>query len=109
GYEKYDNYDPVYSKAEAAEKYRIASEKSNVPFIYLSGGVTNDQFVDTLYIASEAGADFNRCLCGRAIWKEGVDPFLKNGNYAYYEWLSEVGTENLKKVAQAVRNTATPW
>lgn len=109
GYDQYDNYDPVYSKAEAAEKYRIASEKSRVPFIYLSGGVTNDQFVDTLYFASEAGADFNGCLCGRAIWKAGIESFAKEGNDAYYEWLNKVGTENLQKVAEAVRNTATAW
>lgn len=109
GYEQYENHDPVYSQAEAAEKYRTASEKSRVPFIYLSGGVTNEQFVDTLYFAEEAGADFNGCLCGRAIWKEGVEPFAKEGHDAYYEWLQQVGTDNLQKVADAVRKTATSW
>lgn len=109
GFEQYDNYAPVFSKKEAAEKYRVASEKSRVPFIYLSGGVTNDQFVDTLYFAKDAGADFNGCLCGRAIWKEGVEAFAKEGDGQFYEWLNKVGTDNLQKVADAVRKTATPW
>ncbi|MFD1362354.1 hypothetical protein [Lentibacillus salinarum] len=48
GYDQYDNYEPVFSKKEAEDFYRTCSEKSWLPFIYLSGGVTNEQFIDTL-------------------------------------------------------------
>lgn len=99
----------VYSKEEAANLYRTCSRKSRLPFIYLSGGVTNDQFIDTLHFAKEAGAEFNGSLCGRAIWKEGVEPFAKEGNDAYYEWLKSTGSENLQKVMNAIRETATSW
>ncbi|UOQ91953.1 tagatose 1,6-diphosphate aldolase [Halobacillus shinanisalinarum] len=109
GYEQYDNYEPVYSKKEAAEFYLNCSEKSNVPFIYLSGGVTNEQFVQTLHFAKAAGSKFSGVLCGRAIWKDGVEVFAENGKEAYYKWLESVGTQNLNKVKAAVVETAVPW
>ncbi|MTW84417.1 tagatose 1,6-diphosphate aldolase [Virgibacillus dakarensis] len=109
GYEQYDNYQPVFSKAEAVEFYRTCSEKSRLPFIYLSGGVTNEQFIETLRFAKEAGAKFSGSLCGRAIWKEGVKPFANDGKDAYYQWLETTGSENLHKVMDAIRENATPW
>ncbi|WP_164667878.1 tagatose 1,6-diphosphate aldolase [Virgibacillus doumboii] len=109
GYEKYDNYDPVFSKEEAVNFYRTCSEKSLLPFIYLSGGVTNEQFIETLHFAKEAGAKFSGSLCGRAIWKDGVQPFAEEGKEAYCQWLETTGAENLSKVKRAIKDTATPW
>lgn len=109
GHEQYDNYDPVFSKEEAAKLYKKASEKSKLPFIYLSGGVTNEQFIDTLHFAKDSGSTFNGCLCGRAIWKEGVRPFAEEGKDAYYNWLESTGVDNLNKVIKAIGETATPW
>lgn len=109
GYDKYDNYDPVFSKKEAEDFYRICSESSRLPFIYLSGGVTNDQFVETLHFAKKAGAKFNGSLCGRAIWKDGVQPFAEKGKEAQYEWLKTTGLDNLNKVKKAIKETAVPW
>lgn len=109
GHAQYDNYDPVYSKEEAAAYYRECSEKSGLPFIYLSGGVTNEQFIDTLYFAKEAGSTFNGCLCGRAIWKDGVEPFATGGEDAFYSWLEDQGAKNLNNVIKAINETATPW
>ncbi|WP_077328804.1 tagatose 1,6-diphosphate aldolase [Virgibacillus siamensis] len=109
GYGQYDNYEPVFSKEEAVTYYRTCSEKSHLPFIYLSGGVTNEQFIETLHFAKEAGAKFSGCLCGRAIWKDGVHPFAKEGKEAYYQWLETTGVENLENVKKAIKDTATPW
>ena len=109
GYEQYDNYMPIYSREEAARFYRECSMKSRLPFIYLSGGVTNEQFIETLHFAKQAGAQFNGCLCGRAIWKEGVSIFAKEGEQSYYDWLESTGITYLSRVAEAVNATATPW
>lgn len=109
GYTEYDNYEPVFSKEEAVAYYRTCSEKSRLPFIYLSGGVTNEQFIETLHFAKEAGAEFNGCLCGRAIWKKGVQPFAEGNKEAYYKWLETTGADNLSKVKRAIKDTATPW
>lgn len=108
GYEQYDNYNPVFSRKDAAELYRISSEKSRIPFIYLSGGVSNEQFIDTLYFAKEAGSTFNGCLCGRAIWKDGVQLYAEKSEEDFYNWLKTTGTDNLNKVITAVQETATP-
>lgn len=102
-------YEPVFTADEAAAFYKECSDKSGVPFIYLSGGVTNDQFIDTLHFAKKAGAKFSGSLCGRAIWKEGVETFARDGNDAFYKWLEENGVSNLKKVQEAIVETATPW
>ena len=42
------------------------------PFIYLSAGVGNAQFVESLNMAAEAGTDYSGVLCGRATWKDGI-------------------------------------
>ncbi|GGK03827.1 tagatose 1,6-diphosphate aldolase [Lentibacillus kapialis] len=109
GYNVYDNYEPVFSKEEAAAYYRQCSDESRLPFIYLSGGVTNDQFIETLHFAKEAGAEFSGSLCGRAIWKDGVQPFAEKGKEAQYAWLNTTGLENLNNVKSAIKATATPW
>jgi tagatose 1,6-diphosphate aldolase len=78
GYKVYDNYNPVFTKDEAQQHYKHCSDLSKIPFIYLSGGVTNEQFVETLHFAKEAGATFNGCLCGRAIWKDGIETYCNS-------------------------------
>lgn len=109
GYDKYSNYQPVFTKEEAAQHYKNCSDKSSLPFIYLSGGVTNEQFIDTLHFAKEAQSEFCGILCGRATWKDGIETFAKEGKGAYYQWLEKQGIENLNKVKEAVSVTATPW
>ncbi|WP_164667735.1 tagatose 1,6-diphosphate aldolase [Virgibacillus doumboii] len=109
GNEQYDNYTPIFTQEEAREYYRRCSKKSKLPFIYLSGGVTNEQFIDTLHFAKDSGSRFNGCLCGRAIWKDGVQAFAKDGKDDYYKWLKSTGLRNLEKVTKAIEETATPW
>jgi|SRR5699024_8582213 len=108
GYDKYSNYNPIFTKNEAAKYYENCSNLSKVPFIYLSGGVTNEQFIDTLYFAKESEAKFNGILCGRATWKEGIQTFAEKGEDEFSKWLSEQGLENLKKVENTLLETATP-
>ncbi|OXS78699.1 tagatose 1,6-diphosphate aldolase [Domibacillus enclensis] len=109
GYSQYDNYQPVFTKAEAAKHYKNCSDKSRLPFIYLSGGVTNEQFIETLHFAKKAKSEFCGILCGRATWKDGIETFAKEGKEAYYQWLGTKGIENLNKVKESVSATATPW
>ncbi|MBF7030092.1 tagatose 1,6-diphosphate aldolase [Staphylococcus kloosii] len=108
GYKVYDNYNPVFTKDEAQQHYKHCSDLSKIPFIYLSGGVTNEQFVETLHFAKEAGATFNGCLCGRAIWKDGIETYSTQNWKAYLNWLNQQGLENLNKVKKAVAETASP-
>ncbi|MDK9858833.1 tagatose 1,6-diphosphate aldolase [Staphylococcus equorum] len=108
GYDEYDNYNPIFSQSEAQKLYKDSSDVSKIPFIYLSGGVSNDQFVETLNFAKKAGSKFNGCLCGRAIWKDGIEDYATNTWQNYLEWLKNNGLNNLYKVKETLEKTATP-
>jgi tagatose 1,6-diphosphate aldolase len=100
--------DPLYTREEAKAHFRRASEAAGKPFIYLSEGVSNEVFGETLELAEEAGAHFSGVLCGRATWKEGVPIFANQGMRALEDWLSREGVENIKRVNRRLEN-ATPY
>jgi tagatose 1,6-diphosphate aldolase len=78
------------------------------PFIYLSAGVSNQQFTESLRMAVEAGTDFSGVLCGRATWKEGIPIYAKQGAKALEDWLGKEGVKNINAVNEVVKS-ATPW
>ena len=78
------------------------------PFIYLSAGVGNAQFVESLNMAAEAGTDFSGVLCGRATWKDGMPIYATKGPKALEDWLSDQGVKNIEAVNAALKG-ATPW
>lgn len=98
----------AYSRAEALEHFRKAASAARKPFIYLSAGVSNAQFTESLRMAAEAGTDFSGVLCGRATWKEGITVYAKHGVKALEEWLSKEGVRNIESVNEAIRS-ARPW
>jgi tagatose 1,6-diphosphate aldolase len=98
----------AYSREEALKYFRDAAAVASRPFIYLSAGVSNAQFTESLKMASEAGIDYSGVLCGRATWKEGIPVYAKQGAKGLEEWLQKEGVKNIKAVNDAVR-TATPW
>jgi tagatose 1,6-diphosphate aldolase len=98
----------VYSRAEALQHFRDAASAAGKPFIYLSAGVSNHQFTESLELAGEAGTDFSGVLCGRATWKDGIPFYAKNGVKALEEWLQREGVKNINAVNEALAS-ATPW
>ncbi len=98
----------VYTKAEAMELYRKAAAAAKKPFIYLSAGVSNAQFLESLELAAEAGTDFNGVLCGRATWKEGIPVYAREGLKALEDWLADVGVKNIQALNERLK-AATPW
>ncbi|MBI1898897.1 MAG: tagatose 1,6-diphosphate aldolase [Acidobacteria bacterium] len=98
----------AYSRAEALEHYRRAASVAEKPFIYLSAGVSNEQFTESLRMAAEAGTAFSGVLCGRATWKEGIPVYAKSGVGALEDWLAKDGVLNIQAVNDAIR-AAKPW
>src|SRR5213075_2703924 len=94
--------------AEALAHYRKAAEVTTLPFIYLSAGVSNAQFIESLNMAGEAGTDYSGVLCGRATWKEGIPVYAKQGKAALEDWLAKEGIKNINAVNEALK-TAKPW
>ena len=86
------------TKAEAMSLYRQAADVTDKPFIYLSAGVSNAEFNESLALAAEAGTDFSGVLCGRATWKEGIPVYGKQGLAALEDWLSTEGVKNINAV-----------
>jgi tagatose 1,6-diphosphate aldolase len=98
----------VYSRKEALKHFRNAAAVATKPFIYLSAGVSNAQFVESLNMATESGADFSGVLCGRATWKEGIPIYATQGAKALEDWLAKEGVKNINAVNAAVKS-AKPW
>jgi tagatose 1,6-diphosphate aldolase len=98
----------VYSREEAQEHFRRAASMAKKPFIYLSAGVSNDTFNESLELAAEAGTNFSGVLCGRATWKDGIPVYGKQGLKAFEEWLAKQGVVNINNVNQRLA-AAKPW
>lgn len=98
----------AYTRAEALKHFREAEAMTHKPFIYLSAGVSNPVFIETLELAAESGTKFNGVLCGRATWKDGIPIYAKQGPTAFRQWLETTGVENINNVNNALK-AASPW
>jgi tagatose 1,6-diphosphate aldolase len=98
----------AYTQQEAIDLFHKAASVATKPFIYLSAGVSNAEFSETLELAGESGVKFNGVLCGRATWKEGIPVYAKQGADAFRKWLETEGVKNIENVNQKLK-TATSW
>ena len=98
----------AYTRKEALQHFRDAATMTHKPFIYLSAGVSNPVFIETLELAVESGASFNGVLCGRATWKDGIPIYAKHGPKAFEDWLNTTGVENINNVNNALKQ-AHSW
>lgn len=98
----------VYSKAEATDAFKRAADVATKPFIYLSAGVSNAEFTESLELAAESGVPFSGVLCGRATWKDGIPVYAKQGAAAFQQWLESEGVKNINNVNDHLK-PARPW
>jgi tagatose 1,6-diphosphate aldolase len=99
----------AYSREEAMEHFRTAAEVSKVPFIYLSAGVTDEVFRETLELAAQAGTPFAGVLCGRATWQDAIPEYGKGGAAALRSWLQDRGVQNIEALNEVLAKGAKPW
>lgn len=109
GSQAFKGGDPAYSREEARQHMREAATKSTLPFIYLSAGVTDEIFRETLELAAEADTPFSGVLCGRATWQDGVPIYAKEGLGALRTWLSDRGVQNITALNEVLAKGAKPW
>ncbi len=98
----------TYDREQAKDYFRKAAAVAKKPFIYLSAGVSNETFNETLELAAEAGTNFSGVLCGRATWKEGIPVYGKGGAKALEDWLNDQGVKNINNVNERLK-AAKPW
>jgi tagatose 1,6-diphosphate aldolase len=98
----------AYTRDQAKELFLKAAASTKLPFIYLSAGVSNDVFTETLELAAESGVKFSGVLCGRATWKDAIPIYAKQGAKALEDWLSVQGVKNIENVNDRLK-AASPW
>ncbi|MGL4651323.1 MAG: tagatose 1,6-diphosphate aldolase [Caldilineaceae bacterium] len=101
--------DSAYTMNDAMRLFREAADAAQKPFIYLSAGVTNEVFLETLELAAQAGTKFSGVLCGRATWQEGIPVFAREGYEALVGWLEEKGVANIEALNAVLAKGAQPW
>jgi tagatose 1,6-diphosphate aldolase len=99
----------AYSRQEALTHFRDAGAAATKPFIYLSAGVTDAIFRETLELAAESGTSFSGVLCGRATWQDGIPVYAKEGVEALERWLAGRGVENIRAINTLLEKGAKPW
>lgn len=99
----------AYTRQEAMTHFRDAASVATKPFIYLSAGVTDEIFRETLELAAEAGTNFSGVLCGRATWQDSVPVYAKHGFDALIEWLEDRGVKNITMLNEVLAKGAKPW
>jgi len=97
----------AYSKQEAMSFFNQAAAVATKPFIYLSAGVSNAEFTESLELAAESGVKFNGVLCGRATWKDGIPIYAKQGANAFRKWLEDEGVKNINNVNDRLKAAAS--
>jgi tagatose 1,6-diphosphate aldolase len=98
----------AYTKQEAIDFFKRAAGVATKPFIYLSAGVSNAEFTESLELAAESGVPFSGVLCGRATWEDGIPVYAKQGGDAFRQWLESEGVKNINNVNDRLK-AAHPW
>ncbi len=99
----------AYSRKDARAYFKQMADSIGKPFIYLSAGVTDAVFRETLELAAEAETPFSGVLCGRATWQDGVAVYAKGGAGALRDWLKERGVQNITTLNKVLETCARPW
>ena len=99
----------AYTRNDALRLFRETASAASKPFIYLSAGVTDEVFRETLELAAEAGTEFSGVLCGRATWQDGIPVYARDGVDGLRAWLEDRGVANIQMLNAVLAKGAKPW
>jgi tagatose 1,6-diphosphate aldolase len=99
----------VYTRQDAMRLFQESAAVARKPFIYLSAGVTDEIFRETLELAAEAGTRFSGVLCGRATWQDGIPAYAREGVSGFETWLEDRGVKNIQALNEVLARGAKPW
>ena len=109
GSKAFNGKEAAYDFEEAKAIFKRQDQCSKKPFIYLSAGVSDDIFRESLELAISAGVNFAGVLCGRATWKDGIPVYGKGGAKALEAWLLDRGVKNIQALNAVLEKGAKPW
>ena len=91
------------TEAQAMAAFRSASDAAgDIPLLYLSAGVTFEQFRDALKMSCVAGVNAKGFMCGRAIWSDAIGIFSSEGPTAMEAWMETTGRDRLSALKDAI-------
>ncbi|RIH89929.1 Tagatose 1,6-diphosphate aldolase [Meiothermus luteus] len=99
----------AYTRAQALQFLKDTASAAGKPFIYLSAGVSDAVFRESLEMAAEAGVPYSGVLCGRATWQDGIPVYAQKGLAALEDWLSDQGVKNIQMLNAVLAKGAKPW
>ena len=100
----------VHTREEAAAFFKAQDEATNLPYIYLSAGVSAKLFQETLVFAHES-----RCKLRMVFFvdvQHGLDQLKltsKMEKQQLANWLRTTGFENIDELNKVLQTTATSW
>lgn len=101
--------EPVWTREQALKHFKACADAATKPLIYLSAGVDDDVFRESIELANESGVAYSGVLCGRATWKEGIPVYAREGVKALEKWLADRGVANIEALNQVIFKGAKPW
>lgn len=96
----------LYSREAAREFLRASVAASRVPVVFLSAGVSAEDFRESLEIAGEAGIEYGGFVVGRAIWKDAIPVYAREGGNGLRRWARKVGCDRFSSLVAAARGRA---
>jgi len=91
------------TRAQATAAFQdAAAAAGDIPLLYLSAGVTFEQFRDALKMSREAGVNAKGFMCGRAIWSDAIGIFGADGPAAMERWMKTTGCDRLAQLKDAI-------
>lgn len=109
GSKAFNGKEAAYGWDEAKAIFKRQDQCTKKPFIYLSAGVSDDIFRESLELAISANVNFAGVLCGRATWKDGIPVYAEGGVKALEAWLLDRGVKNIKALNAVLEKGAKPW
>lgn len=103
----YGEEEYIHTKEAAAKLFKEQSDATDIPYIFLSAGVSAALFQETLKFAKEAEAAFHGVLCGRATWSGATHLYKEAGEDAAQEWLQGEGKGNITELNEVLAVTAS--
>lgn len=94
---------PVLSRSEAeAAVIDVATAAGDMPYLYLSAGVTFERFIDGLSFCKTVSGTAAGFMCGRALWSDAIGIFGAGGAGEMERWMLTTGRERLARMAEAI-------
>ena len=100
------NGSALHDRDAAQSMLRACVEASRVPLVFLSAGISADDFREGLEIAAEAGIAYGGFIVGRAIWKDAIPVYATEGARGLGRWARSVGRDRFLSLVAAARGYA---